>query len=231
MSRMTKKIRAICIDIMDKLMKLPCAKVFLDPVDPVKDNVPNYLQVIKHPIDLNTINKRLINGEYPGVSQWDKDMNFVWNNAEKYYQKSSYIGILANQLHIHYDKEYMRIKITRIAKWTRVVFDFKTRLEHLFEKIPPFVGAIGMFPDRNEKDKLKPFSEEELNVFIRMSLYLENPCDSRKMAQIVQYFQPDCKIESAKSEIDVNDLNVNTLYALRDYVTYRLAEMNLEYPR
>lgn len=88
-----------------------------------------------------------------------------------------------------------------------------------------------MFPDRNENDKLKPFSEEELNVFIRMSLYLKNPCDSRKMARIVQYFQPDCKIQSANSEIDVNDLNVNTLYALRDYVTYRLGEMNLEYPR
>lgn len=88
MSRMAKKTRAICIDIMDKLMKLPCAKVFLDPVDPVKDNVPNYFQVIKHPIDLKTINKRLLNGDYPGVSQWDKDMNYVWNNAEKFYQKS-----------------------------------------------------------------------------------------------------------------------------------------------
>lgn len=231
MSKMPKKSRAICIDIMEKLMKLPCAKIFLDPVDPANDKIPeNYFQVIKHPIDLNTINRRLINGEYPAVSQWDKDMNFIWNNAEKIYQKTSYIAILANELRIHYEKEYNRIKILRLPKWTKAVFVTKKRIEELFNKIPPFIGAIGQ-SQANNTDKLKPFSEEELNIFIRMSSYLNNSCDSRKMAQLVQHFQPETEINSTPFEIDVNDLKNPTLYALRDYATLRLGEMNLEYPR
>ncbi|OHT13122.1 Bromodomain containing protein [Tritrichomonas foetus] len=231
MSKISKRIRVICIDIMDKLMKLPCAKVFLDPVDPVKDNVPTYLQVIKHPIHLRLINKRLLNNEYSGISHWDKDMNLVWNNAEKFYQKTSYIGILANELHKHYDKEYQRIKLQRLAKWSRAVFGFKSQLEKLFDTIPPVVGALAQFPEKSSTEKLKPFSEEELNIFIRMSLYLRNSHDSKKMAQIVQHFQPDIVFSSLDNEIDVNDLEITTLYALRDYVTYRLAEMNLVYPK
>ena len=231
MSKIPKRTLAICIDIMEKLMKLPCAKVFLDPVDPVKDNIPNYPNVIKHPIHLKLINKRLQHNEYSGISHWDKEMNLIWNNAEKFFQKNSYMAILANELHKHYVKEYQRIKLQRLAKWSRVVFSFKSKLEKLFETIPPVVGAIAQFPERNGNDKMKPFSEEELNVFIRMTLYLKNPNDSRKMAQIVQYFQPEIKFDALENEIDVNDINVKTLYALRDYVTYRLAEMNLEYPK
>jgi hypothetical protein len=50
-----------------------CAKVFLHPVDPVRDDVPTYFQVIKHPVDLNLILKRLQNNEYAGISHWDKN--------------------------------------------------------------------------------------------------------------------------------------------------------------
>jgi hypothetical protein len=216
---------------MEKLMKLPCARVFLDPVDPEREEIPNYPQVIKHPVDLKLILKRLNNNEYSLISNWDKDMNFIWNNAEKFYQKNSYMAILANELHRHYEKEYQRIKILRLAKWSRVLFSFKSRMEALFEAIPPVVGALTQCPERTGQNPLKPFGEEELNVFIRMSLYLQNAGDSKKMTQIIKHFQPEVDIPNEDSEIDVNDLSVQTLYALRDFVGFRLAEMNIAYPK
>lgn len=228
MSKLPERTRAICIDIMEKLMQLPCAKPFLNPVDAEQDETANYYNVIKHPIDLNQIYKRLTNNEYTGISQWDKDMNFVWNNAEKFFNKTSMTGILAAELHRHYDKEYQRVKILRLAKWSRVVFSFRTKLESLFENVPPVIGALAQL---SSEGPMKPFSEEELNQFIRMSLYLQNPLDSKQMAQIVQHYQPDCKIGKGNVEIDVNDMDVQTLHALRDFVTFRLAEMNIAYPR
>jgi hypothetical protein len=212
-------------------MKLPCAKVFLHPVDPIRDDVPNYLQVIKHPVDLNLILKRLQNNEYAGISHWDKDMSFIWSNAEKFYQKDSLMAILANQLRRHYDKQYQRVKVLRLAKWSRVVIGFKARLEALFDQIPPVIGALATFSDKTGQTSLKPFSEEELNIFIRMSLYLQNPVDAKKMAQIIRHCQPELEFGQGENEIDVNDLAIETLYTLRDFVTYRLAEMNIAYPK
>lgn len=228
MSKLPERTRLICIDIMDKLMKLPCAKVFLDPVDTESEDYRNYLNVVKHPMDLTQIYKRLTGNEYTGITQWDKDMNLIWNNAEKFYTKSSMMAILSGELRRQYEKEYQRIKLLRLAKWSRVVFGFKAKLEALFENIPPVVGAMGEFSDG---DTTKPFSEEELNTFIRMCLYIQNTQDSQKMAQIIHYYQPDFKMEKGTFEIDVNDLSVPTLHALRDFVTFRLAEMNILYPK
>jgi hypothetical protein len=230
MSRLAKRTRLTCIEIMDDLMRLPCAKVFLHAVDPVRDDVPTYLQVIKHPVDLGLVLKRLQNNEYQGISAWDKDMGYIWQNAEKFYQKGHLMSILANELHRHYDKEYQRVKVLRLAKWSRVVIGFRARLEALFEQIPPVIGALAAFSDKTGQ-ALKPFSEEELNIFIRMSLYLQNPVDAKKMAQIVQHCQPELEVTGQAVELDVNDLSVQTLYCLRDFVTFRLAEMNVAYPR
>jgi hypothetical protein len=231
MSRIPHRVRAVCLNIMEKLMKLPCARVFLHPVDPERDDVPNYFQVVKHPIDLSIILKRLQNSEYPGISHWDKDMSLIWVNAEKFYQKAHYMTILAYELKRHYDKEYQRVKVLRLLKWSRVVIGFKARLEALFERIPPLVGALAQFSELSGHAQLKPFSEEELNIFIRMSLYLQNPADAKKMAQIIQFCQPETSITSGDMELDVNDLSVQTLYTLREFVTFRLAEMNIAYPR
>ena len=228
MAKLPERTRTICIEIMDKLMKLPCAKIFLEPFDAEHENAPNYYNVVKHPIDLNQIYKRLVNNEYAGISQWDKDMNFIWNNAEKFFTKTSMMGALASELHRHYEKEYQRVKILRLAKWSRVVFGFKTKLETLFESVPPVIGALAQL---SNDGPLNPFSEEELNQFIRMTLYLQNTQDSKRMAQIVQHYQPGCPITKGTVEIDVNDMDVQTLHALRDFVTFRLAEMNIAYPR
>jgi hypothetical protein len=218
---------------METLMKLPCAQPFLHPFEPPADDLASYNALIKHPIDLPTILKRLMNNEYPGISHWDRDMSFIWTNAEKWRGKSAWPwrASLANELHRHYDKEYERVKLLRLAKWSRVVFAFRTKLEALFDTIPPFVGAMAHCSDRVNASLLKPFSEEELNVFIRMSLYLVNLPDSKKMARIIQHFQPEFEISDKPLEIDVNDLSVQSLHALRAYITYRLAEMNILYPK
>ena len=222
MSRLPPKMKLLCISIMDDLMKRPCAAAFLDNVD--NSNV-------KHPINLNLIYQKLQNNEYSTVSQWDKDMNLIWNNAEKVAGKTHYLFALANELHKKYDKLYQRIKILRLAKWSRVVFSYRTKLENIFESIPPVLGALSQLPERSHDTQLKPFSEEELNLFIRMSAYLTNPIDSKKMAKIVQHYQPDIPIPAGSVELDVNDLQPQTLYALRDFATFRLAEMNIAYPK
>jgi hypothetical protein len=64
-----------------------------------------------------------------------------------------------------------------------------------------------------------------------MSLYLTSSSDAKRMAKIIQDVQPDYQFASDGQEVDVNDLSLLSLHSLRKYLTYRLAEMNIAYPK
>jgi hypothetical protein len=214
---------------MDTLMARPCAQPFLHPLDPSQEDIPNYAQLIKHPMDLTLVQKRLANNEYQNVGNWYRDMALIWMNAEKL--NNPYQKLLAIELHRRYEKEYERVKLLRLVKWSRVVLRFKGKIEALYDRMPPYLGAMRELAEKETTETLKPFSEEELNVFIRMSLYLTDATDARRMAKIIQDVQPDYQFATDDQEVDVNDLSLVSLHALRKFVTYRLAEMNIAYPK
>lgn len=55
---------------------------FLDPVDPVALNIPNYFQVIKKPMDLKTMTEKLEDGKYRSGKDVEKDMRQIVANSE-----------------------------------------------------------------------------------------------------------------------------------------------------
>ncbi len=57
---------------------------FTVPVDPVAHNCPNYLQVIKHPMDLGTVQTKLRADEYSSEDQVLGDIRLVFSNAMKF---------------------------------------------------------------------------------------------------------------------------------------------------
>lgn len=46
-------------DLMNKLWRFSGAKIFHEPVDPDRLNIPDYLEIVKTPIDFGTIKQRL----------------------------------------------------------------------------------------------------------------------------------------------------------------------------
>ena len=42
----------------------PKSEPFLNPVDPKKQGIPNYFDIIKEPMDLSTVHKNLKNNKY-----------------------------------------------------------------------------------------------------------------------------------------------------------------------
>eukprot|EP00158_Paraphelidium_tribonemae_P006580 Partr_v1_DN27887_c0_g1_i7_m22699 putative bromodomain containing len=55
--------------------------VFYLPVDPVALNIPQYFEVIKHPMDLSTMKKKLDNGEYCSAAEYEADFRLMINNC------------------------------------------------------------------------------------------------------------------------------------------------------
>ena len=71
----------VCTSILDDLMKLEFADVFSDPVDPEKQSVPTYFDVVKHPMDLGTVRRNLRRGAYSCPARFAEDVRLVWENC------------------------------------------------------------------------------------------------------------------------------------------------------
>ncbi|ORX42682.1 hypothetical protein DM01DRAFT_1350220 [Hesseltinella vesiculosa] len=96
----------ICIALLYKVMESRHAFEFLRPVDPIKQGIPHYFQVIKHPMDLGTIKAKLKNSQYLTVQQFDDDIRLMLNNCYNFNPPNTYVYNEAKSLEQVYDKEY-----------------------------------------------------------------------------------------------------------------------------
>ncbi|KAI5409317.1 uncharacterized protein LOC127084899 isoform X2 [Lathyrus oleraceus] len=68
--------------ILDKLQKKDIYGVFAEPVDP--EELPDYHDVIENPMDFATARKKLANGSYPTLEQFESDIFLICSNAMQY---------------------------------------------------------------------------------------------------------------------------------------------------
>lgn len=95
---------------------------FREPVDPIL--VPDYAEIISHPMDLMTMQKKLDKGKYDDLKYFSADFNLVMSNCIEYNGKTSTFSYLARALRTKYN-EYMRKAFPRI------------RVEHMEAKYSP----------------------------------------------------------------------------------------------
>jgi bromodomain-containing factor 1 len=55
---------------------------FMEPVDPVALNIPQYFSVVKKPMDLATMTRKNNEGQYKNSKELEKDMRLIVHNAE-----------------------------------------------------------------------------------------------------------------------------------------------------
>ena len=75
-----------CSNILADLFKLPTSVYFREPVDPIKFNLPDYLDIIKQPMDLGTMRHNLHNFKYDTPAAFAEHMRLVFRNAIEYNQ-------------------------------------------------------------------------------------------------------------------------------------------------
>jgi hypothetical protein len=55
--------------------------MFSHPVDPVRDNLPDYSSKVTEPIDLGTVCAKLLAGQYQSVAAWCEDVDLIWADS------------------------------------------------------------------------------------------------------------------------------------------------------
>ncbi|KAK7058614.1 hypothetical protein VNI00_002250 [Paramarasmius palmivorus] len=104
-------IRA-CRNALKKLKANKHARWFLQPVDPIRDQAPNYFEVIKEPMDLSTMGAKLEAGKYKDRFAFQADFKLVVNNARQYNMPGSHVHNEAIAIETFFEKQWTIINKT-----------------------------------------------------------------------------------------------------------------------
>eukprot|EP00639_Heterosigma_akashiwo_P009203 CAMPEP_0194603536 /NCGR_PEP_ID=MMETSP0292-20121207/30313_1 /TAXON_ID=39354 /ORGANISM="Heterosigma akashiwo, Strain CCMP2393" /LENGTH=165 /DNA_ID=CAMNT_0039466007 /DNA_START=172 /DNA_END=665 /DNA_ORIENTATION=- len=85
---------------------------FEDPVDPVKHNAPDYFDVIKCPMHLLEVERKLREGIYTTLGGFFRDVLLIWDNAMTYNHKGHAVHEAA-RFHHHLTEKYITSLISR----------------------------------------------------------------------------------------------------------------------
>ncbi|KAJ6623113.1 hypothetical protein B0H10DRAFT_2011228 [Mycena sp. CBHHK59/15] len=97
------------------------AKIFQHPVDPIRDQAPNYFDVIKDPIDLGTMLHKLEEGKYADRLAFQADFRLMMANAKLYNPPGTYAHNEAIALEIFFEKQWTIINKTLEAAHAKEV--------------------------------------------------------------------------------------------------------------
>lgn len=84
--------------IINTLKKSYNARPFLEPVDAVLLGIPNYLEVIKEPMDLSTVEEKLKDNQYENEHQLCRDIRLIWSNAQIFNPEGNRVNQMAKEM-------------------------------------------------------------------------------------------------------------------------------------
>jgi bromodomain-containing factor 1 len=99
------------------LKKLKDAAPFLRPVDPVALNIPHYPQIIQHPMDFSTIDRKLTasnpakpdpnpeNPRYANVDQFIVDVRRIFSNCMTFNGPEHLVTQMGQRVEAIFDKQ------------------------------------------------------------------------------------------------------------------------------
>ena len=104
-----QQLKIKCLEVLKILQLHQHGWVFNSPVDPVELGLPDYFQVIKRPMDLGTIKKRLENGCYHSLEEFEADVNQTFDNAMHYNPEGSVVYNMANEMKSKFLIDYRKL--------------------------------------------------------------------------------------------------------------------------
>ncbi|KPP60633.1 bromodomain-containing protein 4-like [Scleropages formosus] len=96
--RQTNQLQYLLKTVLKALWKHNFAWPFQQPVDAVKLNLPDYYKIIKSPMDMGTIKRRLENSYYHNAQECIQDFNTMFTNCYIYNKPGDDIVLMAEAL-------------------------------------------------------------------------------------------------------------------------------------
>jgi len=211
-----------CKSVLTSVARHKFSYPFMAPVDPVALGIPDYLDVIKHPMDFETIRKKLFSGQYENVADFNADAQLVFSNACTYNHPSSDVYVMAESLREHFNKRMKPVEERErkhkmkesgeIQELRKSVNTAKEIVQQLDRKPAPKSTS----PTRRAPAEVQPMSKTEMRQLSNAVNSL-NPKHLTTIISIIQKSMPSLSGEG-EIEIDLNTLDNATLRKLESFV-------------
>ncbi|GKY98778.1 hypothetical protein MPSEU_000834000 [Mayamaea pseudoterrestris] len=96
--------------LLNSIMSRPDAGPFLEPVDWRGLELFDYPEIIKHPMDLGTVKRKLDRRQYANAAACAHDVRLVWKNCMLFNAEKSDFWHLAKSLSKRFEDRYRKIK-------------------------------------------------------------------------------------------------------------------------
>ncbi|XP_057437852.1 transcription factor GTE10-like isoform X2 [Lotus japonicus] len=215
-----------CETLLNRLMSHQFAWVFNTPVDVVKLNIPDYFNVIKHPMDLGTVKSRLSSGEYSNPVNFASDVRLTFSNAMTYNPPGNDVHIMAENLSKFFETRWKSIeKKIPVIDCTQSEPSRPARDDtEIRDQIPPSKKKKITPNDSNVKPepvKRIMTDEEKHNLSLELEAMLGELPET-----IIDFLKEQSndagQTDADEIEIDIDVLNDETLFKLRklldDYI-------------
>ena len=93
------------LSITNEFLKDPIAVYFTDPISQDDEFAAEYFDIIKHPMDLKTLKRNLMDNRYSSINEWAKDFNLIFENAITYNGEGNLISGSARYLQKKFSKK------------------------------------------------------------------------------------------------------------------------------
>ncbi|CAI8612128.1 unnamed protein product [Vicia faba] len=237
-----------CELLLKRLMTHQHGWVFNAPVDVVKLNLPDYFDVIKHPMDLGTVQSKIATGSYTGPLEFAADVRLTFSNAMKYNPRGNDVHIMADALNKYFELRWKSIhkKIPRIESlplpMKREIFeDVKTtRPAHPSKKrkiasLPAQPETVPLPPAQPEvissvQPEIIPhatkqvMSDKEKQNIGRELESLQGEIPAHIVDFLKEHSSNGKECDDDEIEIDIDSLNNDTLFKLRKLLDDSLLE-------
>ena len=140
---LTKYQQTKCLEILDKLISWPICSPFIELVDPERDGAPGYFDVIKHPMALNEVKKKLNGNEYNTLKDWETDVNLIWENARVYNGDDTLFAHMAMEAKLWFDNKMKKFPSTPEEEWTRKMQKTVKKLQDVLNHPPTELDPTG----------------------------------------------------------------------------------------
>jgi hypothetical protein len=223
-----------CLRILDALQGMRISTMFSHAIDPERDNVPTYLQIIHRPMDLGTVRQRLQSGQYQSIQQWKDDVELIWDNSYHFNGRLSLVSTLAKQLQQMFRDLTEHLTDDPAGDWVLQCDVLKHEVDRLSKMaprpaIPPKSGVKVMatrqevkrdaLPTRTQSAPMRRLSEAEIAQLAEEVNHLEDPDHVTKIIELIKRHEPQLATSGEELEIEVSKLRNSTLLALRDLVS------------
>lgn len=66
--------------------------------------IPDYLTIITHPMDLQTVEEKLKKDDYSNDKEFESDVALIWRNAMTYNMEGTQVNEMAKSMEVEFEK-------------------------------------------------------------------------------------------------------------------------------